>query len=185
MLGCLLELIILNKFLSGTQLWVVSIVDMACCAIERLILDKQLELTYGTPVLVQPLLDKRHRRLIGCFRNEVAHLSARHLPVHLVLKLCWKFYPNVFGLVLVEVSNDEHHDASMHLLFINVMLGLWIIRYHLLGLIFRHVLIVIVISLETFITIQVAWYTSSVLVILFNLTTLAYLGWPRDVSGWI
>jgi hypothetical protein len=85
----------------------------------------------------------------------------------------------MLGLVLIEVSNDENQNAPDLLLLINVMFGFGVI-HNCLGLILRHLFVVIVISLKAFIAVQVAWNACSVLVGLFN--THVCLTWPWDVG---
>ena len=85
----------------------------------------------------------------------------------------------MLGLVLIEVSNDEDQNAPDLLLLINVMFGFGVIR-NCLGLVLRHLFVVIIISLKAFFAVQVAWNACSVLVCLFN--TRIYLTWPWDVG---
>jgi len=53
----------------------------------------------------------------------------------------------MLGLVLIEVSYDEDQNAPDLLLLINVMFGFGVIR-NCLGLVLRHLFVVIVISLK-------------------------------------
>ena len=58
----------------------------------------------------------------------------------------------MLSLVLIEVSNDEYQNAPDLLLFVNVMFRFGIIR-NCLGLVLRHLFVVIVISLKAFIAV--------------------------------
>jgi len=174
--GCLLDCDLLLNLLHGSQLRIVLLEDRERCAVKGNIFDKHIKLVNRAPVFVKFLLHESNACLVGCFGNLVDQLSGGHLPVHLLSEMHWELDSDVLRLVLVEVPDDQDHDASEKLSLIDVF------RFLFLCLLLLLEIIVALVSFEDFVTVHVSHFTSGVLAVNVWLSPLVSLGGPEDVT---